>query len=190
MINFAAANILSMERIKLHDKEFRIFIPNEKIQQSICDVAKRLNEKYKSGVSPLFISVLNGSFMFTSDLLKLLDFQCEISFIKLSSYSGTESTGEIREVLGLASPVNGREVIVLEDIVDTGNTIVELNKILLDKGASSVSICTLLLKPDAYKKDIAIEYVAISIPNDFIVGYGLDYNELGRQYKDIYVLDQ
>ncbi len=190
MINFAAANILSMERIKLHDKQFRIFIPSEKIQQSISDVALKLNKKYKHGVSPLFIAVLNGSFMFAADLLKQLDFQCEISFIKLSSYSGTESSGEIREVLGLASPVTGRDVVVLEDIVDTGNTIVELNKVLLDKGATSVSICTLLLKPDAYKKDIAIEYAAISIPNDFIVGFGLDYNELGRQYKDIYVLDE
>ncbi len=190
MINFTATNILSMDRIKLHDKEFRIFIPSMKIEESIAEVASKLNEDYKDKESPLFLSVLNGSFMFAGDLLKNIDFQCEISFIKLSSYSGTATTGEIREILGLASPVQGREVIILEDIVDTGNTVVELYDILKKNGASTVKICTLLLKPDAYKKELPIDYVALRISNDFIVGYGLDYNELGRQYKDIYILDQ
>jgi len=190
MINFAVTNILSMDHIKLHDKKFRIFIPNEKIQESIAEVARELNDNYKDKPSPLFLSVLNGSFMFTADLLKNIDFQCEISFIKLSSYSGTATTGEIRQVLGLTSSVTGREIIILEDIVDTGNTIVELYDILKQKGASTIKVCTLLLKPDAYKKELPIDYAALRIPNDFIVGYGLDYNELGRQYKDIYILDQ
>lgn len=190
MINFASTNNLSMDRIKLHDKEFRIFIPSEKIQDSISEVARKLNEDYRDKESPLFLSVLNGSFMFAADLLKNIDFQCEISFVKLSSYSGTDTTGEIKEILGLATSVLGREVIVIEDIVDTGNTVVELHSILKKRGASTIKICTLLLKPDSYKKVLPIDYAAIKIPNDFIVGYGLDYNELGRQYKDIYILDQ
>jgi len=190
MINFVVTNNLSMDHIKLHDKKFRIFIPSEKIQESIVKVAQELNDNYKDKQSPLFLSVLNGSFMFTADLLKNIDFQCEISFIKLSSYSGTATTGEIRKVLGLTSSVKGREVIILEDIVDTGNTIVELHDILKKNGASKIKICTLLFKPDAYKKELSIDYAALKISNDFIVGYGLDYNELGRQYKDIYILDQ
>lgn len=178
-----------MERIKLHDKEFKIFIPSEKILNSISEVAEKLNNDYKNCETPLFLSVLNGSFMFTADLIKLINFQCEISFIKLSSYSGTESTGEIKEILGLNSSVKGRNIIVVEDIVDTGTTIEELYKLLSEAGAADIKICTLLLKPDAYDKEIKIDYTAMMIPNDFIVGYGLDYNELGRQYKDIYVLD-
>lgn len=179
-----------MDHIKLHDKEFRIFIPSEKIQKSIAEVARELNDNYKDKETPLFLAVLNGSFMFAADLLKNIDFQCEISFIKLSSYSGTASTGEIKEVLGLSSSVKNREVIILEDIVDTGNTVAQLYDMLKKRGASSIKICTLLLKPDAYKKELPIDYVALKIPNDFIVGYGLDYNELGRQYKDIYTLYQ
>lgn len=190
MINFADTNNLSMERIKLHDKHFRLFISNKKIVDAIGDVAAVLNREYGEREAPLFLSVLNGSFMFAADLLKKIDFPCEISFIKLSSYSGTETTGQIKEILGLSTDVSGREVIVIEDIVDTGNTIVDLHTILRERGASSIKFCTLLLKPDAYKKELKIDYVAMAIPNDFIVGYGLDYNELGRQYKDIYVLDE
>lgn len=189
MINFADTNILSMERIKLHDKEFRIFIPYSKIEEAIKEVAAQLNKDYKDKEMPIFLSVLNGSFMFSADLLKNIDFQCEISFIKLSSYSGTSTTGEIREVLGITTSVEGRDVVVLEDIVDTGNTVEELDRILREQGARSVKICTLLLKPEAYHKSLPIDYVALKIPSDFIVGYGLDYDELGRQYKDIYVLD-
>jgi hypoxanthine phosphoribosyltransferase len=179
-----------MDRIKLHDKEFRVFIPFREIEKAVKKIASRLNEHYRTKKPPLFLSVLNGSFMFTAELLKNIDFQCEISFIKLSSYSGTASSGNVRELLGLNTDVTGREVIILEDIVDTGNTICDLTAILKQKGASEIRICTLLLKPDAYHKDIPIDYAALEIPNDFIVGYGLDYDELGRQYKDIYVLDQ
>ena len=178
-----------MKRIRLHDKNFKICIPHDTIQEKIAVVADKLNRDYVRVENPLFISVLNGSFMFTSDLLKMLDFQCELSFIKLSSYCGTSSTGEIREIMGLTSNVKGRSVIVVEDIVDTGATIVELHDMLMKAGVKDLKICTLLLKPDAYKKEIKINYAAIEIPNDFIVGYGLDYDELGRQYRDIYVLD-
>ena len=178
-----------MERIKLHDKYFKVMIPYEKIEESISKVANQINEDYKDVENPLFLSVLNGSFMFTADLLKKIDFGCEISFIKLSSYSGVSSTGEVKQIIGLNKSIKDRSIIILEDIVDTGATIVELHELLTKSGAKDVKICTLLLKPDAYKKDIKIDYSAIQIPNDFIVGYGLDYDELGRQYKDIYVLD-
>lgn len=178
-----------MERIDLHDKSFKIFIPHEKILESIEELAVKMNKNFKGVEKPLFLSVLNGSFMFTSDLLKNLDFQCELSFIKFSSYSGTESTGKLKQIIGLNTTVKGRTVVLVEDIVDTGATIVELYNLLKEAGAAKVVVCTLLLKPEAYKRDVPIEYVAMKIPNDFIVGYGLDYNELGRQYKDIYVLD-
>ncbi|MDX9782126.1 MAG: hypoxanthine phosphoribosyltransferase [Bacteroidales bacterium] len=178
-----------MERITLHDKTFRIIIPHDEILKSIEELAAKMNQDFNGSEVPLFLSVLNGSFMFTSDLLKNLKFQCELSFIKVSSYSGVESTGEMKHLLGLTTDVKGRTVVLVEDIVDTGATIVELHDILIKAGAAKVLVCTLLLKPDAYKKDIPVDYVAMKIPNDFIVGYGLDYDELGRQYKDIYVLD-
>ena len=178
-----------MERIRLHDKNFKICIPHSEIQEKIAVVADKLNKDFAGVENPLFISVLNGSFMFTSDLLKMLKFQCELSFIKLSSYSGTTSTGEIKEILGLGTEVKGRSVVIIEDIVDTGATIVELYNMLTKAGVKELKICTLLLKPEAYKKEIKIDYAAMEIPNDFIVGYGLDYDELGRQYRDIYVLD-
>jgi hypoxanthine phosphoribosyltransferase len=178
-----------MERITLHDKSFRIFIPHDKIQKSIEELAAKMNRDFSDAGVPLFLSVLNGSFMFTSDLMKHLEFQCEISFIKVSSYSGVESTGELKHILGLSTDVKGRTVVLVEDIVDTGATIVELYSMLKEAGAAKVVVCTLLLKPDAYKRDVPIDYVAMKIPNDFIVGYGLDYDEIGRQYKDIYVLD-
>ncbi len=178
-----------MERIKLHDKEFRICIPYEKISESIKEVAAQINSDYAGKDTPLFLSVLNGSFMFSADLLKFIEFNCEISFIKLSSYEGTSSTGVVREMIGVSKPLEGRNVIIIEDIVDTGGTVEVLHDLIKSKGAADIKICTLLLKPDAYKKPIPIDYAAMKIPNDFIVGYGLDYDELGRNYKDIYVLD-
>ncbi len=127
--------------------------------------------------------------MFTSELMKRLDFNCELIYIKLSSYNGTQTTGNVREVMGLTRSIEGKRVIVVEDIVDSGNTIVELQNILKKKGAAETSICTMLLKPASYTKDVRLDYVAIEIPHDFIVGFGLDYNEVGRNLKDIYVLD-
>jgi len=179
-----------MDRIKVHDKHFRPFIKHDTIQEKIKNLAQKINIEYNNNPElPLFVSVLNGSFMFTSDLIKHINFPCELTFIKISSYSGTSSTGEIKQVLGLGIPVKGRRVIVIEDIVDTGNTIVALHKMLKEEGASDIKICTLLFKPEAYDKSLAVDFAAIEIPNDFVVGYGLDYNELGRQYKDIYTLD-
>lgn len=179
-----------MDRIKLHDKWFKPFISNEEIESAIVKLSERLNSDYRDKERPLFLSVLNGSFMFAGSLLQHIQFDCEISFIKLSSYSGTGSTGVINEILGLSRSVKGRNIIILEDIVDTGHTIVKLFDLLAEEGAADIKVCTLLYKPTAYKQSLSIDYPAISIPPDFIVGYGLDYDELGRQYKEIYVLDE
>ncbi len=178
-----------MARIKLHDKYFIPSLSNEEIESGIEALARQISNDYRDKETPLFLSVLNGSFMFTASLMKNLDIQAEISFIKMSSYDGTQSTGCVKQLLGLNRNIKGRNVLIVEDIVDTGNTIVELVKLLEEAGASEIKICTLLLKPDSYDKEIKIDYPAFKIPNDFIVGYGLDYDELGRQYKDIYVLD-
>lgn len=191
MIIFASSKnmFFKMARIKLHDKYFETSIPNEEIERAICGVGRQISEDYRDKDCPVFLSVLNGSFMFTASLMKSIEIQAELSFIKLSSYDGTESTGCVRQLLGLNKNIKGRNVLIVEDIVDTGNTIVELVKLLQEAGAADIKVCTLLLKPDSYDKEIKIDYPAIKIPNDFIVGYGLDYDELGRQYKDIYVLD-
>jgi hypoxanthine phosphoribosyltransferase len=160
------------------------------IDKAIEAVAEKINNDLKDIDTPIFLSVLNGSFMFTADLMRKIKIQSDVVFIKLASYEGTCSTGEVKQIMGLTKSVKGRTVIVVEDIVDTGGTIEELYKILKKEGAADIRICTLLLKPDSYKKDIKIDYPALQIPNDFIVGFGLDYNQLGRQYKDIYVLDE
>lgn len=179
-----------MEKVTLKDKTFRIFIPYEKISAAIDDVAADINKDFAGCEDfPVLLCVLNGSIMFMGELMKRLEFNCQTISIKLTSYEGTETTGKVKQAIGLTSDIRGRRVIVVEDIVDSGNTIVELQRILLEKGASEIKMCTMLLKPDAYKKDIKIDYVGLSIPNDFIVGFGLDYNEYGRNLKDIYVLD-
>ena len=180
-----------MEKINLYDKTFRTFIPNEKIEEAIDKVAEKLNADYRdSDGIPVVICTLNGAIMFTAELLKRLEFNCELVSMKLSSYSGTQSTGKVRQVMGLTGDISGRSVIIVEDIVDTGNTIADLISIVKEKGAKDCRICTMLLKPEVYSKDIRLDYVAMEIPNRFIVGFGLDYNELGRNYKDIYVLDE
>ena len=167
-----------MSNVRLFDKSFKPFIPYERIEKAIDDVAEKINHDFKGCTdSPVLLCVLNGSLMFTSELMKRLSFNCELVCIKLSSYDGTSTTGKVRETMGLTRSIAGKRVIVVEDIVDSGNTIVELKKILEEKGASQKKICTMLLKPASYTKD------------DFIVGFGLDYNELGRNLKDIYVLD-
>lgn len=179
-----------MERIVLHDKKFRLFIPNEKIEEAIGSVARKINGDYKDrGTTPVFLSVLNGSFMFTSSLLQKIEFGCEVSFVKLASYSGTSSTGQVKELIGAGRELEGRDVIIVEDIVDSGRTIVELYDILTRLKVSSVRICTLFYKPEAYKKSLKIDYPAMEIGNEFIVGFGLDYDQLGRQYKDIYIIE-
>lgn len=179
-----------MEKIILKDKSFKISIPYERIETAIDKVAAKINEDFNGCEDlPILLCVLNGSIMFMGELMKRLTFNCQIVSTKLTSYEGTNTTGAVKQAMGLTADITGRRVIIVEDIVDTGNTIVELKKILSDKGASESRICTLLLKPDAYKKDIKIDYVAMEIPNDFIVGFGLDYDELGRNLKDIYSID-
>ena len=179
------------ERIHLHDKTFKPYIRHERIIAAIDDVAGRINADYRGCKDvPVVLCVLNGSIPFTGELLQRLDFNCQLISIKLSSYQGTKSTGTVLNVMGLTASVRGRRVIICEDIVDTGNTIVALKEMLLDKeGAADVKICTLLLKPEVYDKPVKLDYVGMEIPNAFIVGFGLDYNELGRNIKDIYVID-
>ena len=177
-------------RVKLHDKTFELSIPYAELDKAITALGDKINEDYKDVDTPLFLGVLSGAFMFMSELMQKINFPCELSFVKLSSYSGMASTGKVQELIGLRNNIEGRHVIIVEDIVDTGHTIVALKQILADAGAKESYICTLLLKPEAYKQDVKIDYTAIEIPNKFIVGFGLDYDELGRNYKDIYVLDE
>lgn len=179
-----------MDKLTLFDKTFRTLIPYESIQEAIDKVAAKINSDFEGCADiPILLCVLNGSIMFTAELMKRLAFNCQIVSTKLTSYEGTSTTGRVKQAMGLTADITGRRVIIVEDIVDSGNTIVELKNILADKGASESYICTLLLKPEAYKKDVKIDYVALEIPNDFIVGFGLDYDELGRNLKDIYILD-
>lgn len=177
-------------RLKFHDKVFKPYLSQEKIENAIQGVADRLNAEFCGRDEvPMFLCVLNGAIMFTSELMKRTEFPAELVSVKMSSYTGTKSTGTVLNVMGLTSPVEGRTVLICEDVVDTGNTIVALKELLVSKGAKDVRICTMLLKPDVYDKQEKIDYVGLEIPNDFIVGYGLDYNELGRNLKDIYVIE-
>ncbi len=180
------------EKIKLLDKTFKPYIRHQRIMDAIDGVAREINADFHGCQDiPVILCVLNGSIPFTGELLQRLDFPCQLISIKLSSYQGTQSTGTVLNVMGLTSSVRGRRVIICEDIVDTGNTIVALKEMLIDKeGAAEVRICTMLLKPDVYDKPVKLDYVGLEIPNAFIVGFGLDYNELGRNIRDIYVLDE
>jgi hypoxanthine phosphoribosyltransferase len=181
----------TMEKVTLYDKTFRTFIPYEKLKEAIDVVAAKINNDFNGCEDvPILLCVLNGSIMFTSELMKRLTFNCQVVSTKLTSYEGTSTTGKVKQAMGLTADIKGRRVIIVEDIVDSGNTIVELKRILEEKEAAESRVCTLLLKPDAYKKDVKLDYVAMEIPNDFIVGFGLDYDELGRNLKDIYVLDR
>lgn len=177
----------TMSTIKVKEKEFAISIPESEILTAVQRVADAINRDLE-GKDPLFLSVLNGAFMFTADLMKRITIPCEISFIKLSSYEGTSSTGEVRQLLGLNQSIQGRTVVIVEDIVDTGLTMQKLLELLDAQQPAEVHIATLLLKPDKLKVPLNIEYAAMQIPNDFIVGYGLDYDGFGRNYKDIYTV--
>lgn len=180
-----------MDKITLKDKSFKLFIPYSELEEAIDSLASRINSDYKDSPDvPIFLCVLNGAIMFTAEMMKRLNFKAEMMSIKLSSYQGTKSTGTVLIPMGLTGDVKGRRVIIFEDIVDTGNTITALKDLLLQKGAADVKICTMLLKPDVYKKEDKLDYVAKEIPNAFIVGFGLDYDELGRNLRDIYVIDK
>lgn len=173
--------------ITLHNKKFVPFLSEKEIETAISEVAAKINIDFE-GKNPLFIGVLNGSFMFVSDLMKKISIDCELSFVKLASYHGTESGGVVHELIGLVDDINDRHVIILEDIIDTGRTLEHLLDVLKVHELSSLSIATLLLKPDVFDKKFKIHYVGKNIPNKFVVGFGLDYNELGRNLKEIYQL--
>lgn len=179
-----------MGKIQLHDKFFVPYIPYKKLEPVFDKVAEKINRDFKNTRDiPIILCVLNGAMMFTSELLKRLNFNCELASVRLSSYEGTVSTGFTKTVLGLDISVKNRTVIVVEDIVDTGKTIVDLSDMLTEAGAREVKFCTMLLKPEIYKQDVELDYVGMEIGNKFIVGFGLDYDQLGRNYKDIYILD-
>lgn len=175
-----------MKQVTLKDKTFELSIPYERIEKEIDALAARINEDYKDLDTPLFLGVLNGSFMFMAELMQRIEFPCELSFVKLASYVGTSSTGKVSELIGLKDNLEGRHIIVVEDIVDTGESIEHLMRSLVGHRPASVEVATLLFKPDSYKKELPIRYRAMEIPNDFIVGFGLDYDQLGRNLKDIY----
>lgn len=180
-----------MDKVKLHDKVFKLYLGYDEIKSSIDSVAEKINGDFRgSDDVPVLLCVMNGAIMFTSELMKRLDFDLELMSIKLSSYEGMSSSGKVKEVSALSGSVKGRRVIISEDIVDTGTTIKALVDMLLERGAKEVRICTMLLKKEIFKADVTLDYVAREIPNDFIVGFGLDYDELGRNLKDIYILDE
>lgn len=175
-----------MDRIKIHDKYFETYIKYEEIQVGVEKVAKQISAEMENN-KPLFLCVLNGVFMFAADLFKYINIPCELSFVKLASYEGMGSSGNTKQLIGLNEDIKGRHIIILEDIVDTGNTIEDLHNRLTDMEVASIKIGTLFMKPEAYKKDLNIDYVGMEISNQFIVGYGLDYDGLGRNLKDIYI---
>ncbi|MEA4982109.1 MAG: hypoxanthine phosphoribosyltransferase [Paludibacter sp.] len=176
-----------METIQIHDKKFTLSITEAEIQAAVKQVGEAINREM-SDTNPLFICVLNGAFMFAGDLMKTVNFPCEITFVKLSSYEGLVTTGNVKEVIGLNESVVGRNVIVVEDIVDTGITMEKIISSLQSKGAKSIKVATFLQKPEALQRDIQVDYVAMKIPTQFIVGYGLDYDGYGRNLKEIYTV--
>ena len=176
-----------MDTIQVLDKKFAISIPEKDILERVEAVAQQINRDL-AGKNPLFLAVLNGSFIFAADLMRRITIPSEISFVKLASYQGTTSTGTVTEVIGINENLAGRTVVIVEDIEESGLTIKQMLESLGTRNPESVHICTLLLKPDKLEVDLDIEYVAMRIPNDFILGYGLDYNQQGRNLKDIYTL--
>ncbi len=175
----------SMDTIQVSDKKFAKYIPEEEILRQVKRVAAEINRDYKDK-NPLFLCVLNGSFMFASDLLKEIAIPCNISFVKVASYQGTISSGKIREVIGISQPLQGRDIIVVEDIIETGFTMEHMLESLGTRGPQSVQICTLLFKPEKLQVKLDVKYAAMKISDGFIIGYGLDYNNYGRNYRDIY----
>lgn len=174
-----------MSTIKIHDKEFVKTIPGEEIAARVKQVAENINRDY-AGRRPLFLGVLNGSFMFVSDLMKNIELECEISFVKFSSYQGSETTGTVKQVMGLVESIEGRDVIIVEDIVDTGLTMHKMLETLSQNKPASLAIASLFLKPSRLRVPVEVKYSAFEIPDRFIVGYGLDYDGLGRNLPDVY----
>ncbi len=178
-----------MQTVKLHDKTFDIFINEQQIQESISKIAQQINIDYKDK-NPLFLGVLNGSFLFAADLFRQIEGTAEISFIKLASYHGTSTTGKINQLIGLNEDIDGRHIIIVEDIVDTGITLQKIMNDLQQKKPASIAVATLLFKPESYQKSYPVQYIAMKVANDFLVGYGLDYNGQGRNLKAIYKIKE
>ena len=173
--------------IKVKDKTFSVSITEQEIRQQVQRVAAEITRDYEDR-QPVFLAVLNGSFVFAADLLREVDLPCEISFVKLASYEGTATTGNVREIIGMNTDITGRPVIIVEDIVDTGLTMAHMLDTLKGHNPQSIDICTLLLKPSKLQVKLDIKYCCKEIPDDFVVGYGIDYDGFGRNTKDIYTL--
>ncbi|MFZ7116659.1 MAG: hypoxanthine phosphoribosyltransferase [Bacteroidota bacterium] len=176
-----------MESVIIKDKRFEVNIPAATIDRRIKELGAKLNEDLKN-TRPIFVSVLNGSFMFAADLFREIKMEAEITFIRVSSYSGTESTGTVKSVVGIKENLEGRTVVIVEDIVDTGDTAIYLIDELKKQNPEKILFASLLLKPEALRHPVKVDYVGFEVPNDFLVGYGLDYDGLGRNLKDIYKL--
>lgn len=178
-----------MEKIQVNGKTFRISIPEAVIKERVKAVAMEISRDME-GKNPLLLGVLNGAFIFAADLMREMTIPCEISFVKLASYQGTTTTGTVTEVLGINEDLTGRHVIIVEDIVDTGLTMKRMIESLGTRNPASVSVCSLLVKPDKLEVELDLKYVAFKIPNEFILGYGLDFDQAARGLKDIYTLVQ
>ena len=174
-----------MKEVQILDKKFREFIPEKKIQEKINELAVRINSDF-SGKEVVFIGVLNGAFMFASDLFKKIDLKAQITFIKLASYTGTSSTGAIKELIGWNEDLRNKSVIILEDIVDTGATLEHTINNLIIRNVREIRVAALLFKPESFNKQTHIDYIGFEIPNDFVVGFGLDYNGFGRNLPSVY----
>lgn len=178
-----------LKEINLHDKTFIPYIAKEEIEFSVKKLANTIYEEYQDE-TPVFVGILSGVIMFMADFLKFYSGNCEVAFIKLNSYHGTNSTGNVKLELDFTTDITNRHVIILEDIVDTGNTLEKLYDILKNKPAKSIKIVTLFFKPDMFKKNLNIDLIGMHIPNKFVVGYGLDYDGIGRNYEDLYQLKE
>ena len=177
------------QRVTLYDRTFEVMIPAEELDQAVAKVAERLNNDYKDAERPpIFVGVLNGAFIFLADLVRKVTFDNEIAFTQISSYQGTQSSGKITQKLGLDFDIEGRDIILVEDIVETGHSINHMLEYLRSLSPRSVEVCTLFFKPEKYLYDMPIKYCALEIGNEFIAGYGLDYDQIGRNLKDIYVV--
>lgn len=174
-----------MANVQVHDKSFEIYLSEQTIQERIAALAAQINQDY-AGRRPFFVTILNGSFMFAADLFKHLTIDAEICFIKLASYKGTKSTGNVITTIGLEDDLFGKDVVIVEDIVDTGKTLHNFLPKLEHQQPRSLKIATLLHKPEATQFPLTLDYIGFSIPNKFVVGYGLDYDGLGRNLKEIY----
>ena len=179
----------SMETIQVRDRKFAVSIPEEKIKARVAEVAAQISQDLE-GKRPLFLAVLNGSFVFAADLLRGIVTPCEISFVRMSSYEGTSSTGSVKQLIGLKEDIKGRTVVIVEDIIDSGLTMKNLLSMLEEKGPAEIKIASLLVKPGNLKVDLDIPYCCFEIPNDFIVGYGLDYDGEGRNLPSIYTVTE